>query len=124
MRHVAVPSRRPHDGRGLSAGYRSKPEPSPARLRSDSFKSCVTNGRTPSWLATSRITGPPVVDRVIPARVRKGEGRPKISTFPGSHAVPATRLFRSGTEINLRYTRDCLEGLRPATWPPIKLPLL
>jgi hypothetical protein len=65
-----------------------------------------------------------MVDRVIPARVRKGEGRPKLSTSRGSHAVPATRLFRGGTEINLRYTKGCLEGLRPAIWPPIKLPIL
>jgi hypothetical protein len=31
---------------------------------------------------------------------------------------------RGGTEINLRYTKGCLEGLRPAIWPPIKLPIL
>ena len=91
-------------GRGLSAGHCSKPEPSPARLRSDSFKSYVTNGETPSWLATGRIAGLSTADQVIPARVRKGEKRPTIAPFSVIRRS-SNETIRGGTEINLRYMK-------------------
>ena len=91
---------------------------SPNRLQ-QGFARTVSSPASPT--AEHRVGWPqakspdlPMVDRVIPARVRKGEGRPKISTSPGVTCRSSNETFpqRNGDQPSL-HERAAWRGCAP-----------
>jgi hypothetical protein len=65
-----------------------------------------------------------MVDRVISARVRKGERPPTIAPSLGHMPFHQRDLSSAERRSTFVTTKGCPEGLHAAIWPPIKSTIL